>query len=56
MYPALTGSESVKSKRPVLDDKGGNRWHLWDCKVFSCKSESGAVRYQLEVPRLTSRR
>jgi hypothetical protein len=41
--PALTGSDSVKNKRPVFADKGGDRWHLWDCREFSCKSQSGAI-------------
>jgi hypothetical protein len=51
---ALAGSDSVKNKPSVFADKGGDGSHLWDCKVFSCKSEGGATCHEPESPRLTS--
>lgn len=44
--PNLTGPDSVRNERPVCGDKGGDRWHLRDRKVFSCKSQGGAIHYR----------
>ena len=41
--PTLGTSDSVKNKRPVFADKGGDRLCLWACRVFSCNSKGGAI-------------